>query len=92
MMTALPRQAEALAVGPLDDTTPDIGVNPEAVAEEATDPAGVETAWHHGRPHRRRRRRVRRRRFRRACRRYRNRWGRWVRRCRRVPYWAWIWI
>lgn len=92
MVSALPRQAEALAIGPLDDTTPDIGVNPEAAVEEATGADGVETAWHRDRPHYRRRRRVRRRRWRRACRRYRNRWGAWARRCRRVPYWAWIWI
>jgi hypothetical protein len=95
MVAALPRQAEALAIGPLDDTTPDIGVNPEAAIEEAVGPEGVETAWHNGRPHgsyRRRRRRVRRRRFRRTCRRYRNRWGAWATRCYRRPYWAWIWI
>lgn len=92
MVAALPRQAEALAIGPLDDTTPDVGVKPEAAAEEMAGADGVETAWHRGRPHHHRRRRVRRRRWRRACRRYRNRWGRWVNRCRRVPYWAWIWI
>lgn len=95
MVAALPRQAEALAIGPLDDTTPDVGVNPEAATEEMAGADGVETAWHRGRPHgpyRRHRRRVRRRRWRRACRRYRNRWGRWARSCRRVPYWAWIWI
>ena len=90
---AMPRQAEALAIGPLEDTTPDTGVLPELQAEEAIGPEGVDVAWHHGYRHRRRRRRrVRRRRWRRRCRRYRNRWGHWRRSCRRYPYWFWLWI
>ena len=95
LITAMPRDAQALAIGPTDDTTPDTGILPEleAASEEVSGAEGVDVAWHRGYRHRRRRRRrVRRRRYRRICRRYRNRWGHWVRRCRRQPYWFWLWI
>jgi hypothetical protein len=94
--TAMPRQAQALTGGPLEDLAPRSDALPPEVEAEVEKDEGTEVAWHRGRPHyrrrRRRRRRVRRRRWRRRCRWYRNRWGRRVRRCRRVPYWFWIWI
>ncbi len=80
----LPRQAEALVGFPsgLPDVTAD-ATAPEPEWDENIEPAG----------HRRRRRRRRVRRYRRECRRYRHH-GHWRRRCRRVPYWAYIffWI
>lgn len=103
LAAALPKSAHALGTDPVTDGTPqEGGILPElkAASEETVSAEGVEVAQHHhgrrhGPPpghHRRRRRRIRRRHFRRVCRRYRNRWGHWVRRCRREPYWAWIWI
>jgi hypothetical protein len=98
LVTAMPREAQALATGPLDDATPGGTLFDElksGAIEDGSEPEGVEVAYHHGRRHhrrwrRRRRRRVRR--WRRRCRRHRNRWGHWRRRCRRVPFWAWIWF
>ena len=88
---SLPRQAEALAIGPVDDITPHTdNLLTDLQTQEIEDSGGTQTAWHHGRPHRRRR--VRRRRWRRVCRRYRNRWGHWVRRCRREPVFFWLWL
>lgn len=92
---AMPRHASALPIGPLDDTAPEqTGSLLDELngAEESVSPEGVDVAWHYGRPHHYRRRRVRHRRWRRACRRYRNRWGHWVRRCRREPFWFWLYI
>lgn len=100
LTAAMPREARALATGPLEDTTPGGSLFDElqtGAIEDGSEAEGVELARHGGphrrRRHRRRRRRRRRvRRYRRHCRRYRNRWGHWRRRCRRVPFWAWIWF
>ena len=95
---AMPRQAKALATlaSPADSTTSDLDILPkldaphmglEESGEDLND--NIQLAWHEGRRHRRRRRRVRR--WRRVCRRY---WhdGWWRRRCRRRPFWIWIWV
>ena len=100
MAAALPRSAKALASATsLEPTAPrsDVLPNLEMPAIESGDEPeqmdeNIELAWHEGRSHRRRRRRRRRvRRWRRFCRRY---WhdGFWRRRCRRRPFWIWIWI
>lgn len=98
----LPLQAEALAGVPSGDPTPGSSVLPN-LEDLKTDPddagkavpdEGEQLAWHNGYPHgrrRRRRRRYRRRRYRNVCRRYRY-GGYWRRRCRRRPFWVWIWI
>jgi hypothetical protein len=90
----LPREAAALVTFPpgnpllpLPDGLPDLtapGLDLDATAPELEGDTGdIEYVSH------RRRRRVRR--WRRHCRRY---WhnGYWHRRCRRVPFWGWIWI
>jgi hypothetical protein len=89
-VAALPRAAHALIAEPETASPRPSPVEPAAGAENET-----QVAWHRGYPHgpaRRHRRRVRRRvrRYRRVCRSYRTPRG-WVRRCRRVPYWAWVW-
>ncbi len=115
LTAAMPRQAHALATGPLDDTAPGgtlLDELKDGVAEAPT-VEGEQSAQrgdgrrgdgrrrhggrhrggrrhYHGGHRRGRRRRVRR--YRRECYRYRNRWGHWQRRCRRVPFWAWMWI
>jgi hypothetical protein len=89
----VPRQAAALTGFSPDELAPGSSDFPEleqlTEGPEDTDPVldeGVELA-----SHRRRRRRRRRRRWRRYCRReYWN--GYYRRRCRRRPFWIWIWI
>jgi hypothetical protein len=104
--TILPR--EALAAMPMGPTPQPKSVLPDlsAPADEAYEPdelgdqdelgeldEGVQLAHYTGYPHshRRRRRRRRVRRFRNRCR-YFWRSGFRRRRCRREPYWVWLWF
>jgi hypothetical protein len=100
LAVVLPPHAEALAGVPTDDPAPgsnvlpnleDLEADPDQVEKVAPD-EGEQLAWHYGYPHGRRRRRRRRRwRWRRYCR--REWWhGYYRRRCRRRPFWVWIWI
>jgi len=100
----LPR--EVLAAVPMGSTLQPKSVLPDlsAPADEPLEPdelgdqdelgeldEGVQLAHYTGYPHNHRRRRRRVRRFRRRCRSY---WhnGFWRRRCRREPYWIWLWF
>ncbi len=102
--SVIPRPAKALALAaapaeiaaPQSDILPKLDL-PDLDLDEApadTDETledNIQLAYHEGRRHRRRRRRRRRvRRWRRVCRRYWDGW--WRRRCRRRPFWIWIWI
>jgi hypothetical protein len=87
----------ALAATPPEPTAPQSDVLPKLDLPdlEFSEPVedadeNVELAYHEGHRHRRRRRRRRVRRWRRVCRRYWDGW--WRRRCRRRPFWIWIWI
>src|SRR5687767_9273919 len=95
--SVLPRQAAALpglsSGAQVSEILPELDTGPHIEVPDGDPDEGVQLAWHEGKEHRRRRRRRRRqeRRYRRQCRRS---WynGSWRRRCRRVPYWAWVWF
>jgi hypothetical protein len=90
----LPRQAEALPGLPAEEIASGSSEFPELDKFAKTLEDGDETVLDEGielANHKRRRRRRRRRRWRRYCRReYWN--GFYRRRCRRRPFWVWIWI
>jgi hypothetical protein len=99
LAAVLPLHSEALAGVPSVDPTPgssvlpnleDLKAGPEDTGKTVPED-GEQLAWHYGYPHGRRRRRRRYRRWRRICR--REWWhGYYRRRCRRRPFWVWIWI
>lgn len=90
----LPRQAEALPGFLADNPATGASEFPELEKFSQTLEDGDETVLDEGielANHKRRRRRRRHRRWRRYCRReYWN--GFYRRRCRRRPFWVWIWI